>query len=559
MINPESLNMPPLDLVLQHARNAPSDEEKLLLLLALSGQSPDDFKQVLLGLLAAYRHSRAGLDLAEGNIKRAQLMIDKLTAPPLFPAIFLRLVDAAGSRRAEVKLGGVRRIVELAPNVPVDKLIRGQEVYLAHEVNVIVALAPHAVPVAGEVAEFVQQLAPEFILAKCRDEQLVLHAAEGLAIAGLQPGDPIGFSRESLMVFNRVAVSPAEKYFFEDIANLSAASVGGQDDNLLTLLSTLRAALLDPKGAARFGVTGRNTILLTGPPGCGKTLMARVATSEVSRLAGRRARFAVVKPGELESPWVGETQRNIREFFKVVNREARDAYCVIFLDELESWGAIRGTGIGHHDDKALTALLCEIEGFKGRENVAIIAASNRPDLIDASLLERCSETRVEVSRPDLAGAKAIFKIHLPGTLPFSPNGAMATETHSEVVETAVSLLYAPNADNEICRLRFRDGKERLVTARELVSGRLIEQIAKQARFRAFLRHLDTKGESGITVADIQDAVGRGIERLRQTLTPVNVRSYLEDLPQDIDVIAVERIKRKVKSAHRNYNPSTRSA
>src|SRR5262249_19349735 len=156
------------------------------------------------------------------------------------------------------------------------------------------------------------------------------------------------------------------------------------------------------------------------------------------------------------SPYVGATQKAIRDTFKTLRQATRDGLAFLFLDELESFARTRGHFANIHSDKHLAALLAELDGFEDRKDIAIIAATNRKDLLDPALLARFA-VEVQVSRPDSSAAKAILNIHLPSSLPFSPNGELAAGTRDELIESAVSHLYAPNADNAICRIRFRDG------------------------------------------------------------------------------------------------------
>jgi len=276
--------------------------------------------------------------------------------------------------------------------------------------------------------------------------------------------------------------------------------------------------------------------------------MTRIVASEVARLSGRRARFGVVKPAAWESPYVGMTQKAIRDTFKVLRDAAQGGLAFLFLDELESFARTRGHFANIHSDKHLAALLAELEGFNDRKDIAIIAATNRKDLLDPALLARFA-IEIPVERPDQSAAKAILNIHLPPSLPFSPNGELATGTRDEIIETAVSLLYAPNADNTLCRIRFRDNSERTITARELVSGRFFQQMCENACRRAFVRELHG-GESGVNADDMEQAVAEGIDRLRTLLSPVNAHAHLANLPQDLDVVSVEPVVRKVSNARR---------
>jgi SpoVK/Ycf46/Vps4 family AAA+-type ATPase len=265
-------------------------------------------------------------------------------------------------------------------------------------------------------------------------------------------------------------------------------------------------------------------------------------------LSGKSCRFAVVKPAEWESPWVGEAEQNIRNCFKALREAAAAGFVVLFLDEVESIGRIRGNVVGFHADRSLAALLAELDGFEGRDRIAVIAASNRKDLMDPALLARLSDCEIHVQRPDMEAARAIFAIYLAETLPYSPNGSAAPTTRRELIDTAVSRWYAPNADNHICTLRFRDGKERKIAARELSSGRTFEQVCRTARWNAYKRHV-AGGPSGLCTDDINDAISDAFDRLASTLTASNVHAHLDDMPQDVDVVAVQPATRRVARPH----------
>jgi len=196
--------------------------------------------------------------------------------------------------------------------------------------------------------------------------------------------------------------------------------------------------------------------------------------------------------------------------------------------------------------------LAELDGFSDRKNVAIICATNRKDLLDGALYERLSDLEISVGRPEMAGARAIFQIHLPESVPFHPNGELAKSTREELIDHAVSQFYSPNAGNELCTLRFRDGKQRVIVARELASGRLFENVCRTARRSAFLREV-RGGAAGVQLVDMQDAVSQTIERMRTTLTINNARAYLPNLPQDVDIVSVEPIVRRVKQPHKYLN------
>ena len=172
------------------------------------------------------------------------------------------------------------------------------------------------------------------------------------------------------------------------------------------------------------------------------------------------------------------SHHTLRDRFAALEEASKRGFVVLFLDEIEAAGRTRGHAVGHHSDKFLNSLLTELDGFEQREGVAVISASNRKDLIDPALLERLSGVEIRVARPTMQGAEAIFGIHLPESLPFRANGSSAESMRAELIETAVSRFYSPNADNDLCVVRFRDGGTRTVAARELASGRVFEQVCR---------------------------------------------------------------------------------
>jgi hypothetical protein len=478
---------------------------------------------------------------------RLREIIARYESPPWRMATFIRQEHTPHGERALVAYGGEDRAIAVSPEVDITQVPVGTCVFLSKEGNVLMGLSSVDSPRGGEIGTFERFLADGRLGLKYRDEDVIVDAAAPLQQVPLQAGDLVRWDRVLWMAFERVEPAAKRGYFLDIVPDVSRHRLGGLDNHVETLLSALYPTLVAPAKARKYGLDGRGTILLVGPPGCGKTLSARVAAAEVSRSSGKPVRFSVVKPAEWESPWVGETQHNIRRAFQAwrdsVERE--HGMVVVFLDEVEAIGRTRGHVVGYHQDKFLAALLTELDGFQGREGIAIISATNRKDLIDPALLERLSDIEIQIPRPTMSAARAILGVHLPDSLPYS-------EPRDELIETAVSQWYAPNGQNTLCTLRFRDGKTRTVSAHELASGRAFEQICRTVRRAAFLR--DLQGDApGLRRIDIEHAVSQAMERLATTLTRNNVHTYLADLPQDVDVVSVDPIVRKVNRPQRYLN------
>lgn len=505
----------------------------------------------LLAERASLEESLGAVRATHGELRK---LIDELTAPPWFPAVFLRLVATGLGPLAEVFHGSQPRLVRLGEKVRADDLSVGQVVYLGHELNVILGAAPTELAEAGEIAPVERVLDNGRLLLRDRDELVMVHAAAALCEAGVDPGDKVRWRRELRLALEAIEDSaPSELFVQEYLSSQPVQQLGGLDSVVQQAVSLFTQCLAQPELAARYGLTHGNTLLLYGPPGNGKTSIARLVGAALATVTGKQCRFASVKGAQLESPWVGTTQQNVRELFRELHRDPRPT--LLFIDEVDAIGRHRGGVGGHHSDKFLGAWLTELDGLERRRPIGIIASTNRKDLIDQALLERLSGMELYIGRPGLQAAREIFEIHLPPTLPYGPNGAEAEHTREEMIETAVGTLYSPNADNAVAELRLRDSSARTVTARQLLSGRTIEQMCLRARRGAFRRHAEG-GTPGVRVEDIEEAVADALKRLASTLSPTNARALLSDLPQDLDVVAVEPARRKVVP-HRELLRTTR--
>jgi proteasome-associated ATPase len=541
--------IPFLDRLLAVGEGAPSLEDKLRYAAQICQDSPE-LVPILVNVLVEHTdRGRRSLLEAQDSIGKLKAALDKLTATPWRVGRFVRLVSTSCGDLALVRCGNSEHLVMLGDGIDADSLERGDEVFLTGDMTAIVERSTDWSLRAGETAVF-DRYVPECRAAiKYRDEELVADIIGPLKGVALKSGDLVLWDRASCAICEKLEAGGGSRFLLEDTPSVPMSQVGGQDRCVQDLLSALKLSLAAPDMAVRYGLSGRQSILLWGPPGCGKTLLARVAATEIARLSRKQCRFALVKPGQWESMWVGQTEENIRNFFKSLREAAEDGFAVVFLDEIEAVGRIRGGVSAHHSDRFLAAFLAELDGFVGRGQVAIISATNRKDLIDPALLERLSDIEIQVRRPDLRGARAIIGIHLPDTIPYRSNGKSSGETREEIIETMVSRFYSPNGDNSVCTLRFRDGRMRTVAARQLASGRVLEQICRAAKRSAALReHLG--GEPGICLRDTEDGLRDAIERLASTLTTRNVHAYLDDLPQDVDVVAVEPVGTKVSHEHR---------
>jgi SpoVK/Ycf46/Vps4 family AAA+-type ATPase len=243
--------------------------------------------------------------------------------------------------------------------------------------------------------------------------------------------------------------------------------------------------------------------------------------------------------------WYGQSEAQYRDCFRAA-REAGEADpetpCVIFLDEVDSVGESRGQAVGRVNDQVLAALLAELDGLEGRGNVLVVAATNRIHALDPALLRpgRLGDLILDIPRPERRGAQSILEKYLPSGVPYRTHhdAPDVVEVRTELIAAAVSRIYADNADSDLATLRFRDGKERRIAMRDLVSGANLANLAGEALERACKREADG-GASGLCTGDVFDAIRLEFGRAARALTPANCRNHVGDLPQDADVVSVE--------------------
>ena len=302
----------------------------------------------------------------------------------------------------------------------------------------------------------------------------------------------------------------------------------------------------------------KKAILLHGPPGTGKTLIARALANWLAGLSKAGcSRFINVKPAGLHSMWYGQTEANYREVFRIA-REAGasepEVPVLIFFDEADSVAGTRGRSVHQIDDRVTNAFMAELNGLEDRGNIIVVTATNRLDTLDPALTRpgRLGDLKLRIPRPGRKAARQILEKHLPFGIPYAANGQPPERARNDAIDTAVSLIFSPGGESELAQIMFRDGKRRAVRASDLINGSEIASIAQSAAERAGAREA-RGGESGLRTADVMGAVGDFFQSAALALTPHNCRDYLDDLPQDVDVVRVDPVERKVAQPYRYIN------
>ncbi len=491
--------------------------------------------------IAALTEWRSRFEEVRESQEALRAMIEELTAPPLREGMFCGRAVVAGETLGIVVSEQARRFVRAGPDIALEAFQPGDRVVLTQSGSAIVARGTDA-GLRGAVGT-IERLAGRHLVVRQHGEETLVGRAGALADVELRAGDQVLWDVASGIALAVMPPVEDARWLLEELPDIERGQLAGLGAAPDRIIARFVMRVLHPELAREYGIDDARSLLLHGPPGCGKTTMMRVIAAELGRASGTRCKVAVVNGADLESPWVGETQANVRALFRRLDA-AGDAPCLLFIDEVEAIGRTRGSFAGHHSDKFLSTWLAQLDGVRGRRNLAVVVATNRKDLVDPALLERLSSMELFVPRPDMAAAREIFRVHLRNEFPVHDDGAGEAAARTALIDVAVLGLYAPNAPGtEVARLRFRDNRERVVAARDLMSGRLIQQICRNARDAAFDRNA-AGGTRGVRVEDMEAAVGDALDRLATVLTVRNARDHLADLPDDVDVVSVERIRRR---------------
>jgi proteasome-associated ATPase len=505
--------------------------------------------------------------IREADVARAELeevyksleeTFKRLTAPPLFPATFLEIRTIDETQTALVHYNNSPRYVNLGEGFDGGALRAGDQVLLSGDQNLLVGNVFCTPLNCGETALFDRYTPDGRLVVSDRDENVIVNAGGGLDGVILQKGDAIRWSRSAMIAYEKIDRSTGDHLFLREAPRETFDDIGGLDGQIDLLKSLALLHYEYPELSELYGLPPERSALLVGPPGTGKTLLVKALVHFLkSRSPEGRARFMSIKPGELGSMWYAQTEANIREVFRVA-REAADAEpdipVVMFFDELDAIASSRGAHLHHVDDRAVVALAVELDGLQARGNVFVLGSTNRLDIIDPALTRpgRFGDICIAVGRPNRTAARAILTKYLREDIPYSTGSRSGAAAREEILETLLTRLYSSNGEGDVASITFRDGTRRVVRVHELLSGAVLAKLARAAARRARSRQIET-GDVGIRLDDVLVAVNEEVDSVARVLTPANCRRYLDDLPQDIDVVSVEPVRRKPRHVHRYLN------
>lgn len=521
----------------------PAEEKAALEGLAL--RNPPLALSLLPVVMGQKHRYKAGADETR---KASEELLAKLRQAPWHPATFLRFLERSGNQ-ALVATDRGRLAVLLDPEADPATLRCGSAVFLNREQNLLLSAAPD-LPHSGVVGTFSRVHDGRIVIQSVSEEEFVVEAATELR-EQLKKGELLLYSPESRVAWEAVEKPEQEDYLVAEKPTTTFADLGGLDEVIEAILDEISLHFFHAELVRQHELQPVKGVILSGPPGTGKTSIAKALVNYFSQLEGVEAKFLNVRPGQHRSMWYGKTEENIRELFQQAREMAagEKRLVCLFFDDIDQLGARGDSVTTTVDTRVLPAFLAEIDGLETLERVLLIGATNRPDLLDEALLRpgRFGDQVFRIPRPSRDAAREIFRKYLKPSLPYHTNGKRGDELVDEMIETVLTTLYAPNGDNHLlATLTFRDGTRTPLTTPQVMSGALIANVVAGAKRRSCFRVLRAE-PVGITTADLLAVIERELSGLAARLRPGAALHQMLDLPQDLDVVKVE-VHPRVKEA-----------
>ncbi len=454
------------------------------------------------------------LEEAREQLSVLRAEVEKLTNPPNNFGTVLG-VNADGS--VDIMTGNRKLRVAAQPTIEVKKLQKGQEVLL-NESSTIIDTRDFLVK--GDVVRVRDKLADGRLLVMMRgDDEQVVSMADSMADTPVRVGDHLRLDTRSGMVFEKLHRPEVEELVLEEVPDITYDQVGGLVDQIEEIRDAVELPYVHKDLFGEYGLEPPKGILLYGPPGCGKTLIAKaVANSLAKAVATRTGRpdarsyFLNIKGPELLNKWVGETERQIRLIFQRAKEKSDEGVPVIvFFDEMDSLFRTRGTGISSDVESTIVPqLLSELDGVEALKNVIVIGASNREDLIDPAILRPGRlDVKIKISRPDPTAARQIFRIYLDQDIPFDAEQLAGFDDRTafldDMITRTVDLMYSEEEENRFLEVTYANGDREVLYFKDFSSGAMIENIVRRAKKDAIKRQIDG-GTVGLRDEDLMKAI-----------------------------------------------------
>jgi proteasome-associated ATPase len=442
--------------------------------------------------------------------------IDRLAQPPSGYGIFLEAVD---EHTVDIFTGGRKLRVAVSPEVGIDALKHGQEVMLNEAMNIVEARGFER---AGEVVMLKEILedGERALVVGHTDEERVVFLAEELRGIRIRAGDSLLLETRSSYVFEVIPKSEVEELVLEEVPDIDYTDIGGLSSQIEQIRDAVELPFLHAELFREHQLRPPKGILLYGPPGCGKTLIAKAVANSLAKQVAKvrgddekgRSFFLNIKGPELLNKYVGETERHIRLVFQRAREKASEGTPVIvFFDEMDSIFRTRGSGVSSDVENTIVPqLLSEIDGVEGLENVIVIGASNREDMIDPAILRPGRlDVKIKIERPDAEAARDIFAKYILPTLPIhesdlAEHAGSAEATVHSMIQNTVERMYSETEENRFLEVTYANGDKETLYFKDFNSGAMIQNIVDRAKKMA-IKDLLTANQRGLRMHHLQAA------------------------------------------------------
>jgi len=465
------------------------------------------------------RNERLAETLREARDQMVALKeeIDRLAQPPSGYGVFLMRYDDG---TVDIFTGGRKLRVAVSPDVEVAELQHGQEVMLNEAMNVVAARGHER---AGEVVMLKELLegGDRALVIGHTDEERIVHIADILREQPLRVGDSLLLEPRSAYAYERVPKSEVEELVLEEVPDVDYGDIGGLARQIEAIRDAVELPFLHAELFREHELRPPKGILLYGPPGCGKTLIAKAVANSLAKQVEKtqgdgdghaKSYFLNIKGPELLNKYVGETERHIRLVFQRAREKASEGTPVIvFFDEMDSIFRTRGSGVSSDVENTIVPqLLSEIDGVEGLENVIVIGASNREDMIDPAILRPGRlDVKIKIERPDAEAARDIFSKYITRTLPIhaddlAEHGGSVDATVSAMIQHTVERMYSEAEENRFLEVTYANGDKETLYFRDFNSGAMIQNIVDRGKKMA-IKDLLTTGQRGLRMQHLMAA------------------------------------------------------
>jgi proteasome-associated ATPase len=479
-----------------------------------SSDSLAEINKVVAGLQQKNSDLTTLLSDAKLQLLSLRDQVEQLGAPPSGFGIFLDLYE----NDADVLINGKKMRVTISPEIDKKQLSSGREVILNESLNII---SIHGFEIAGEIVKLKSLLDDNSraVVIGRADEERVVRIADSLSAVNIKAGDSLLLDSKSGFVYEKIPKSEVEELVLEEVPDVNYEDIGGLGAQIEQIRDAVELPFLHKDLYAAHQLKAPKGILLYGPPGCGKTLIAKAVANSLAKKVTEKtgnkdgkSYFLNIKGPELLNKYVGETERHIRLIFQRARDKANEGTPVIvFFDEMDSLFKTRGSGVSSDVENTIVPqLLSEIDGVEGLENVIVIGASNREDMIDPAILRPGRlDVKIKIQRPNALGAAEILSKYLTSDLPINEDDLAIHKGNREatvnfMIDKAVEQMYNESEQNRFIEVTYANGDKEVLYFKDFSSGAMLENIVSRAK-KAAIKEFLANNKKGIRVEHLISA------------------------------------------------------